>query len=59
MRESATAVFLFEKAEIMTGTEEFETLPGSYDDGGKVEHLCVTLVDKQYERALSLAKNIK
>lgn len=51
---SYTSDFLFEKAEIMKGKEEFATLPGSYDESGEVEHLCVTLKDEQYSLALEL-----
>ena len=51
---STTSDFIFESAEITSGKEEFKTLPGSYDESGKVEHLCVTLVDKQYDLKLEL-----
>ena len=37
---------MFEKFEQGTGKEEFETLPGSYDESGEVEWLGVTLRDK-------------
>ena len=43
---SETSDFLFEKFEQGTGKEEFETLPGSYDESGEVEWLGVTLRDK-------------
>lgn len=51
---SRTLDFLFEKAEISQGKEEYETLPGSYDETGQVEHLCVTLGDRQYDLVLEL-----
>lgn len=51
---SSTSDFLFEKAEITQGKEEYKTLPGSYDETGQVEHLCITLKDKQYGLALEL-----
>lgn len=51
---SFTSDFLFEKAEIITGKDEFETLPGSYDESGKVDHLLVTLVDKHYNLTMEL-----
>jgi alpha-galactosidase len=49
-----TSDFLFEKAEITDTKPEFETLPGSYSEDGKVEHLCITLKDKQYDLLLEL-----
>lgn len=51
---SITSDFLFEKAEISEGKEEFETLPGSYDEDGKVEHLCITLLEKYHDLMLEL-----
>ena len=51
---STTCDFLFEEAKITEGKEAFETLPGSYDDMGKVEHLTVTLKDRQYDTKLEL-----
>ncbi|MBE5883385.1 MAG: alpha-galactosidase [Lachnospiraceae bacterium] len=51
---SRTSDFLFEKYEITSGKEEFVTLPGSYDDSGKVEQLCITLCDKQYNLTLEI-----
>lgn len=51
---SFTSDFLFEKADISTGKEEFKTLPGSYDEEGKTGHLCVTLRDRQYALVLEL-----
>ncbi|MCM1040496.1 MAG: alpha-galactosidase [Ruminococcus sp.] len=51
---SYTSDFLFEEAVITKGKDEFQTLPGSYDENGEVEHLCVTLKDKQYDLLLEL-----
>lgn len=61
---SFSSDFLFEKAEVLDGKEEFGTLPGSYgipaskaeDEKAKgvVEHLCVTLKDKNYGLKLEL-----
>lgn len=51
---SYTSDFLFDKAEITKGKEEYSTLPGSYDESGEVEHLCITLKDRQYYLTLEL-----
>ena len=51
---SYTSDFLFDKAEITKGKEEYSTLPGSYDESGEVEHLCITLKDRQYNLTLEL-----
>ncbi|MDD6039029.1 MAG: alpha-galactosidase [bacterium] len=51
---SRTSDFLFERAEIIEGKEPFATLPGSYDDKGTVEHLCIYLKDIQYDQKLEL-----
>lgn len=51
---SDTSDFLYEKAEIAKGKADYETLPGSYDENGEVDHLCVTLRDKQYGLVLEL-----
>ena len=51
---SITSDFVFEKYDLCKGKEEFITLPGSYDDSGNVEHLCITMVDRQYELTLEL-----
>ena len=51
---SYTSDFLYEKAEITKGKEEYQTLPGSYDETGEVEHLCVTLRDKNYDLSLEM-----
>lgn len=51
---SYTSDFLFEKAEIIEGKEEFKTLPGSYAGEHPLEHLCVTLVDESYQIRMEL-----
>ena len=51
---STTSDFLFVEAKITEGKEDFETLPGSYDEAGKVEHLTVVLTDAQYDMKLEL-----
>lgn len=51
---SYTSDFLFESAQITKGKEEYSTLPGSYDETGAVDHLCVTLKDIQYSLVLEL-----
>lgn len=51
---SYTSDFLFEKAEVLEGKEAYQTLPGSYAEDGKVEHLCVTLRDRNYGLCLEL-----
>lgn len=51
---SRTSDFLYVGAEIAEGKEDYETLPGSYDENGAVEHLTVTLRDKEYQIVLEL-----
>lgn len=51
---SYTSDFLFEKVEITKEKEPFENLPGSYCEDGEVDHLCITLLDKQYHLRLEL-----
>ncbi len=51
---SFTSDFLFERAEIVEGKAEYETLPGSYDENGKVQHLLVVLRDSSYNLTLEL-----
>jgi alpha-galactosidase len=51
---SMTSDFCFESFEVTQGKQEFKTLPGSYDEENKTEHLCVTLKDKQYDIVLEL-----
>ena len=46
--------FLFESAEITDDKSPFDTLPGSYDESGAVEHLAVTLRDKRCGARLEL-----
>lgn len=46
--------FLFEKEEITKGKEFMETLPGSYDEANEVEHLCITLIDRNYPVKMEL-----
>ena len=52
---SFTSDFLFEKAEVIKGKKEFETLPSSYGSEDEVETLEVTLKDKQYGLTLILS----
>lgn len=49
-----TSDFLFADAEVTRGKEAFRTLPGSYDETNQVEHLSVTLKDRQYGLRLEL-----
>lgn len=51
---SYTSDFLFEKAEIKKGKQEFKTLPGAYEEDGTVEELIVTLKDASYDLTLEL-----
>lgn len=51
---SYTSDFLYEKAEITKGKEEYLSLPGSYDEKGEVEHLKITLKDRGYNLTLEL-----
>lgn len=51
---SRTTDFVYEKYEITSEKEAYASLPGSYDDSGKVEHLCITLCDIQYTLTLEL-----
>ena len=51
---SYTSDFRYESAELTQGKEPYETLPGSYDETGEVDHLCVTLRDKSYGLVLTL-----
>lgn len=52
---SFTSDFLFEKAEVVKGKKEFDTLPGSYGKEEYVETLEVTLTDKQYGLTLLMS----
>lgn len=49
-----TSDFVFSKAEVVQGKEPFATLPGSYEENGKVEQLVVTLKDENYDLTLEL-----
>lgn len=51
---SYSSDFIFEDAQIQKGKLEYETLPGSYDESGEVDWLCVTVKDKQYNLTLEL-----
>lgn len=51
---SYTSDFLFEEARIGKGKEPYRTLPGSYDENGAADHLCVTLKDSAYDLLLEL-----
>lgn len=51
---SYTSDFIFDRAEITDTKEEYDTLPGSYDENGEVERLCVTLKDRQYSLTMEL-----
>lgn len=51
---SRTSDFRYESFAIKSGKEDFKTLPGSYDETGAVEELCITLMDKQYGQKLEL-----
>ena len=51
---SSTSDFLFEKAEVKKGKEDFDTLPGSYGSEEEAEQLCVTLRDAGYGIVLEL-----
>ena len=44
---SRTTDFRFVSAEITDTKPEFDTLPGSYDKSGRVEHLTLTLADEK------------
>ena len=43
---SFTSDFLFEAAAADQGKKPFATLPGSYDETDQVDHLCITLAEK-------------
>lgn len=51
---SYTSDFLFEKAEIRMEKHELKALPSSYDEGGQVQELVITLKDIQYDLVLEL-----
>lgn len=49
-----TCDFIFEKAEISKGSPSFRTLPSSYDESGRTDHLAVTLKDRNFGHTLEL-----
>lgn len=49
-----TPDYVFECAETGKGKPEFDTLPGSYDEAGNTEWLCVTMKDKNSGMILKL-----
>ena len=51
---SVTNDFTFKEASENKGKAEYKTLPGSYDEKGEVEHLCVCMRDTQYDLELEL-----
>ena len=51
---SYSSDFLYDSFSVAVGKEPFETLPGSYDDKNEVEHLCITLKDKNADLTLEL-----
>lgn len=51
---SYTSDYVYDSFCIYAGKEPFETLPGSYDEEDKVEHLCITLKDKNADLKLEL-----
>lgn len=51
---AATCDFLYDSYEILKGKEPFETLPGSYDENGEVDHLKVVCRDDYYGLTLEL-----
>ena len=51
---SSTTDMVFDRAEIIQGKEEYDTLPGSYDDNGEVEQLVIYLKDRNYNLTLEL-----
>ena len=51
---SYTSDFVFANAEVSNGKPEYETLPGSYDETGEVEHLCITLKEAQHGLTMEL-----
>lgn len=51
---SVTSDFLYADFDISEEKTVFETLPGSYDESGKVEHLCMLLKDASYGLTLEL-----
>lgn len=51
---SYTSDFLFKKAKILEEKKELKNMPSSYDETRKVQQLCITLKDAQYDLTLEL-----
>lgn len=51
---SYTSDYVYDSFCVYAGKEPFETLPGSYDEKNEVEHLCITLKDKNADLKLEL-----
>ena len=51
---SYTSDYVFDGFCVYAGKEPYETLPGSYDEKNEVEHLCITLKDKNADLKLEL-----
>ncbi|MDD6195118.1 MAG: alpha-galactosidase, partial [Lachnospiraceae bacterium] len=51
---SATTDFVFASAAQVEGKESLKALPSSYDESGKVEHLLVTMKDKNHGYTMEL-----
>lgn len=51
---SRTGDFVFDHFQILEEKAPFETLPGSYSENGKTEHLVITMKDRQYGLGLEL-----
>lgn len=49
-----TSDFIYEESSITQGKEPFVTLPGSYEENDSVEHLTVTMKDRNYGLALQM-----
>ena len=51
---SITSDFLFDSYQISECKDEYETMPGSYSEDGRVEHLAIVVKDRSYPVALEL-----
>ena len=51
---STSTDFVFDSFDISKGKDEFNTLPGSYDESGEVENLVIVMKDKNYGFTLEL-----
>lgn len=51
---SYTCDFVYDSFSIEVGKDAYETLPGSYDEKNEVEHLCITMKDRNAKLALEL-----